>query len=71
MPTAIKNPTAKEIRPWDGLILKIEPMANSKKRAVAKNTVKAKPATIKPLEKSLKNTLSFCMKTHHFFKTVR
>ena len=39
--------------------------------AIPKNTVKAKPATIKPLEKSLKNTSSFCMKTHHFFKTVR
>ena len=55
----MKKPTNKEIRACDGSILNIEPMANSQKIAVAKKMVKARPATMKLVLKSLK--------THHFF----
>ena len=58
----MKKPTNKEIRACDGSILNIEPMANSQKIAVAKKMVKAKPATIKLVLKSLKNTSLFCIK---------
>jgi hypothetical protein len=59
IPTNMKKPTNKEIRACDGSILNIEPMANSQKIAVAKKMVKARPATMKLVLKSLK--------THHFF----
>ena len=55
----MKNPTNKEIRAFDGSILNIAPAANSQKIAVAKKIVKAKPATIKLVLKSLKNTSFF------------
>ena len=55
----MKNPTNKEIRACDGSILNIAPAANSQKIAVAKKIVKAKPATIKLVLKSLKNTSFF------------
>ena len=55
----MKKPTNKEIRACDGSILNIEPMANSQKIAVAKKMVKARPATMKLVLKSLKNTSFF------------
>ena len=57
----MKKPTNKEIRACDGSLLNIAPIANSKKIAMAKKTVKAKPATIKLILKSLKNTSLFCI----------
>ena len=69
----MKNPTNKEIRACDGSILNIAPAANSQKIAVAKKIVKAKPATIKLVLKSLKNTSFFFMywdeKEYEEFKT--
>ena len=62
-PIAIKTPTNKEIRACDGSILNIAPIANSQKIATAKKTVKARPATIKLVLKSLKKTSFFCIKT--------
>ena len=62
-PIAIKTPTNKEIRACDGSILNIASIANSQKIATAKKTVKARPATIKLILKSLKNTSFFCIKT--------
>ena len=62
-PTNIKNPTNKEIRACDGSILNIAPIANSKKMAVAKKTVKAKLATMKLVLKSLKKISFFCIET--------
>lgn len=64
IPTNMKKPTNKEIRACDGSLLNIAPIANSKKIAMAKKTVKAKPATIKLVLKSLKNTSLFCIKTY-------
>lgn len=60
-PTNMKKPTNKEIRACDGSLLNIAPIANSKKIAMAKKIVKAKPATIKLVLKSLKNTSLFCI----------
>ena len=62
-PINMKKQTNKEIRACDGSILNIEPMANSQKIAVAKKTVKARPATMKLVLKSLKKISFFCIET--------